>query len=137
MLSFIYDDIESIHRYLICWFSSSRRFVIEGERNEVIKSLRRSMPAFILDSCKVFDVFCRICMQPVCYPYKLRDESCGHIVCGRCAWVRHQSLKPCGCGVRIKLRPQRLHTWLADCRAYWMLRKEGKSVKTKALECFE
>jgi hypothetical protein len=111
ILSFIYDDTDSIEAYLAC------------PENQINRTqLKRHISLCILSSSNC-QVFCRMCAQPTCYPYKLND--CGHQVCGRCAWDCRQEMRPCGCGVKICSRLHRLDSRSADCRAYWILNREG------------
>jgi hypothetical protein len=114
ILSFIYDDTESIEAFLAC------------HENQINRThLKRHISVCILSSSNC-QVFCQICAQPTHYPYKLND--CGHQVCGRCAWDCRQEMRPCGCGVKIRSRPHRLDSRSADCRARWILNREGERI---------
>jgi hypothetical protein len=120
VISFLYDDTELIGALLS---------FEEGLSSQMYHpDLKRHMSLCILNSSSNQQFFCRICCLPICYPYQLTDPSCGHYVCGRCAWIRRQELSSCGCGVKIRSRPKRLDPKPADCRAYWILDDEGKHI---------
>ena len=118
VMSYLYDDMESLSS--LC--QSHPKSVISMEdpavRTYMAHCIRRNSP-------NETDPFCRICSNPLCYPYQLTG-SCDHFVCGRCVWVCRQQLRPCGCGCKIRSRPQRRDGTLANSRAYWLLTPHGK-----------
>jgi hypothetical protein len=115
IMTFLYDDLDSLGSI----FES-----LPGLAPVSYKDLKIHVANYIRSS-RSDDVSCRICAEPMCYPHQL-VESCGHQVCGRCAWTRRQDLKSCGCGVKIRSRPKRLDPTLVDCKAYWLLSEEGE-----------
>jgi hypothetical protein len=119
VISYLYDDLESLSA-LFAAFQVTLSHIRHHD-------LKRSIGYSILqDSARHSDsVFCRICNRPTCYPYQLIDASCGHHVCGRCAWDRRQEMGCCGCGVRIRSRPKRVEALLGNKRAFWLLSTKG------------
>jgi hypothetical protein len=113
IMTFLYDDLHSLGSL----FESLPGLVSYKDLKLHVANYIRSF------GCD--NVSCRICAEPMCYPYQL-VESCGHQVCGRCAWTRRQELRSCGCGVKIRSRPKRLDSTLVDCKAYWLLSEEGE-----------
>ena len=116
ILSFLYDDCTSIYN-----FQEAHSFICETVSE---KELKRHVSLEILNSPQS-QVLCRVCDQMLCYPYQLAE--CSHQVCGRCAWQCRHNMEPCGCGVKLRSRPVRLDSSLADCRASWVLESEGKT----------
>jgi hypothetical protein len=119
VIFYLYDDLDSLSA-LFAVFQATLSHVRHHD-------LKRSIGYSILqDSAKHSDsIFCRICNRPTCYPYQLIDASCGHQVCGRCAWDRRQEMGCCGCGVHIRSRPKRVEALLGNKRAFWLLSTKG------------
>ena len=116
IMTFLYDDLDSLGSL----FES-----LPGLAPHVsYKDLKVHIANYIRSS-RSDDIICRICAEPMSYPYQL-VESCGHQVCGRCAWTRRQELSSCGCGVKIRSRPERLDPTLVDCKVYWLFSEEGE-----------
>eukprot|EP00980_Cylindrotheca_fusiformis_P031664 scaffold26766_cov166-Cylindrotheca_fusiformis.AAC.3 len=113
ILTFVYDEVELIESILErqrCTFRIPRPLC-----NSVFaESIRQDT--------KNDELFCRICSNAICYPYQLMD--CKHTVCGICAFICRDGLRPCSCGIRLRSRPKRLGgnaASLAEARAYWLL----------------
>jgi hypothetical protein len=121
ILSFVYDEIESIEII----------FDSQGGRCNFFDHIYREYFArSILQSARYDEIFCKICSNPLCYPYQLVDPGCAHAVCGMCVFKCREELGSCcPCGVRLRSRPKRLGNYLADCRAYWLLDQVGKLLK--------
>lgn len=118
VLSFVYDKIESIQ---IIFDSQG------GRCNFSDHIYREYFARSILQSARYDEIFCKICSNPLCYPYQLVDPGCAHVVCGMCAFDYPEELGYCcPCGVRLRSRPKRLGNYLAKCRAYWLLYQVGK-----------
>jgi hypothetical protein len=116
-MTFLYDDLDSLGSLFESLPVLAAHVSHKDLKLHVATSIRSS---------RSDDVSCRICAEPMCYPYQL-VESCGHQVCGRCAWTRRQELSSCGCGSKIRSRPKRLlDPTPVDCKAYWLLSEEGE-----------
>lgn len=126
IMTFLYDDLDSLDSLF-----ESLPGLTAPQPHVSYKDLKIHVANYIR-SCSsgsrsdADDVSCRICAEPMCYPYQLVEESCGHQVCGRCAWIRRQELSSCGCGVKIRSRPKRLDPTLVDCKTYWLFSEQGE-----------
>jgi hypothetical protein len=116
IMTFLYDDLDSLGSLLQSLPGLEPHVSYKDLKVHVVNYIRSS---------RSDDASCRICAEPMCYPYQL-VESCGHQVCGRCAWTRRQELSSCGCGVKIRSRPKRLDPTLVDCKAFWLFSEEGE-----------
>ena len=116
IMTFLYDDLDSLGSLIESLPGLASHVSYKDLKVHVANSIRSSSSD---------DVSCRICAEPMSYPYQL-VESCGHQVCGRCAWTRRQTLSSCGCGVKIRSRPKRLDPRIIDCKAYWLFSEEGE-----------
>jgi hypothetical protein len=116
IMTFLYDDLDSLGSLFESLPGLAPHVSYKDLKVHVADSIRSS---------RNYDISCRICAEPMSYPYQL-VESCGHQVCGRCAWTRRQELSSCGCGVKIRSRPKRLDPTLVDCKAYWLFSEEGE-----------
>lgn len=116
ILSFIYDEIGIIEKVL---------------GNGCNFPYRDFFARSILVQHNKDETFCKICSEPLCYPYQLVDSGCGHKVCGICAFLCREELGSCPCGIKLRSRPKRLrnHQSIAEGRAYWLLNETGKKVQ--------
>ena len=110
IMTFLYDDLDSLRSLFKSLPGLAPHVSYKDLKVHVANSIRSSSSD---------DVSCRICAEPMSYPYQL-VESCGHQVRGRCAWTRRQALSSCGCGVKIRSQPKRLDPRIIDCKAYWL-----------------
>jgi hypothetical protein len=123
VMSYLYHDLDS----LAALFAAFQAILSHILHSDLKRSIRYSILYDSLATSHRDSVFCRICNRPTCYPYQLVDASCGHQVCGACAW--NFRMGSCGCGIKIRTRPKRLDSHLANSRAFWLLSTKGRFMR--------